>query len=95
MHALYKEKSIIQIYPNIRELIQKNQMIKNTSIWEIYQANTKQQGFNQRFKSIKQAKKGHFKTMKGKIYNKDITVRRHDIPINIKKYDKNVLQDME
>lgn len=70
-------------------------MIKNKSIWEIYQAITKQQGFNQRLKSIKQDKKGHFKTMKGKIYNKDVTVRRHYIPIHIKKYDKNVLQNME
>lgn len=33
--------------------------------------------------------------MKGKIYNKDVTVRSHYIPINIKKYDKTVLQDME
>lgn len=57
MHALYKEKSIIQIYLNIRELIQKNQMIKNKSIWEIYQANTKQQGFNQRLKSINRTKR--------------------------------------
>lgn len=44
---------------------------------------------------MKEDKNSHFTTVKGKTYNKDVTVRSHYISTNINKYDKNVFQDME